>query len=623
MARLIPGTERYAEVFGAVQEVASFTSELPEYYAITQAWADPSIRLDLGLDRADGMFSKIARDVQAGGRRMVWAMSVPGAANMPLALFSGVRELIFSQPIVQQLPVQQVTQIFDPKNRPPGVPGVAGVLIGAALAAAGMAVPIVGQIAGALVAFGTALHSAINKNKIAKDLNDEKVRQELYKSFPPLQVADSATDSQIVRRIHALVETGDITDIFMPRFKGEWVGIERAKGFAFAPGETQKASDVFGEDQQQFVAAGGIGLIPGTGIVTSVIQVSLDPQSQEFKIFMGASHPDPRTSHGGHERVIDTGTFYKATSDQATLVWSMATEDRGLQGNPMLYRMDVRRMADAWQQYFEGGLEYIKRVAFPWWGSVVAGDGSIDKNANLEGFFAPAVFYGVGVWAGLISGGTTLHPIWEVYAPPSGYYRDGMKRKKLYPLSELAGAFLPIMDIPKPGFQQSMGTQWDRGPNVKAVCEGLRAQQDHDLAETLIAMYVRRTDAAFAKDPGFGKKLDDRRRALLTAKGEEAVRLRTRIVWPDIPEDEQLDGLALRDAALKAGVPQVPTMQSAAGLNRGTRPRPKLPDFQPPLLGAPQSGFGAAAGVAAFGSLLAMGTLAYRLRRRSRSYAGF
>lgn len=618
MARLIPGTAEYTAAFGAQLEIPTFTSELPEYYAITQAWADPALRVDLGLDRLDGMNAKIAHDIQAGGRRMVWSLAVPGDANLPLQLFSAVRELVFSRAISQNLSELQVLEIFDPTKRPPGAPGIAGVFIGAALAAVGCAVPIVGQIAGALVAFASLIYRRLNKNKIAQDLQDEKVRQELYKSFPPLAVADSATDTQIVRRLHAMAETGDLTDIFMPRFKGEWVGIERAKGFAFAPGSTTVDSDVFGEDVQQFEAAGGIGCIPNTGIITSVIQVSLDPQGPEFKRFQKASIPDPRILEGAHERVIDTGTFYKATSDQASLVWSTATEDRGLQGNPLLYRLNPQRMADAWQQYFESGLDYIRKKAFGWWGSVVAGDGSIDKNADLEGFFAPAVFHAVGAFSGRISGGTTMHPIWSLWDKPYGVYRDEMKQSGLYKFSEYAGTFLPIMDTPKPGFDQSMGSQWDRGPNVKLTCETVAKQQQHDLQYTLVSLYVRRTDGAFVKNPKLVEFLDAKRRTLLTGQSDALRDARRRAVWPDIPETETLDGESLRALALKAGIPQVPKPQVLAGNDmRAPVPRPALADFQLPLGTRPHN-YGRA--LAVFGSALALGTAAWQINR-SRSYA--
>lgn len=565
MARLKYGTPDYERAFGSVPEVPLFTSTLPEYYALTQAWADPSLRVDLGLDSADAMNAKLAKDVQLGGQRMMWSMAVPGvAANIPHALIDGIRELTFSETLPSLLPESNLMQVFDPANRPAGGRGLIGVGIGAAMTAIGCSVPIVGQIAAVLLAIGLAIYKALHANKVKKDLAEAKAREELYKSFPPLQSADSATDTQIARRVHAIMETDDWTDIFLPRFKGDWLGRERQTGYAFAPGESTVKSQEFGQDIEAFVPTGGIGCIPNTGLITSVIQVNLDPQGAEFKKFMKTGNYDPREQFGGASRVVDTGSFYTATANQASLAFSIITEDRGLHGNAFLYRIDVKAIADAWQDYFLSGLDYIRAVALPWWES------DRDDNSSLEGFFASAVFFGVGAWAKRLSGGTTEHPKYSMYEAPYGIYRNAMAQEGLYKFSEYAGAFLPIRGSMY-GLTTNMGSQWERGPNVKQTCADLAAQQIHDLQHTFVCMYVRRAAKAFTKNQQLREMLDAKRRLLL--KRPE----RVQITLSDIPEDETLDGKPLRQLAIEAGVPPMP---AKGPMNKSAPIRPKLPGFQ-------------------------------------------
>jgi hypothetical protein len=74
----------------------------------------------------------------------------------------------------------------------------------------------------------------------------------MYRSFPPLQTADSVTDSGLVQnQVRTILQTQDWTPLFMPRFKGEWVGIERDRGFAFAQGKVESWSDEFAGDNRK------------------------------------------------------------------------------------------------------------------------------------------------------------------------------------------------------------------------------------------------------------------------------------------------------------------------------------------------------------------------------------
>jgi hypothetical protein len=155
------------------------------------------------------------------------------------------------------------------------------------------------------------------------------------------------------------------------------------------------------------VPSGGVGLIPGTTILTSVIQVSLDPRGPAFKAFLNGGG-DPRGPYSatnptsGANYVIDTGSFYPATARFAGLAWEWATKP----GSPYLYRLDCARMHAAWLDYCEAGIDYLRERVFPWWSKNLKPDGTM-QSRNLEGFFGSAVYYGVGSWACGVLGGTT------------------------------------------------------------------------------------------------------------------------------------------------------------------------------------------------------------------------
>jgi hypothetical protein len=191
----------------------------------------------------------------------------------------GLKSVIDSTPIGTALTEVDVAEIFDAASQGKAGKALATVTLGVGLAAVGTAIPIVGQIGAALAALAAGIVKIIRAQKAKQDRNDAAVREALYRSFPPLQTADSVTDSGLVQnQVRTMLQTQDWTPLFLPRFKGEWVGIERDKGYAFAQGKVESTSDEFGGDKgEAFVPLGGVGLIPGTTILTSVIQVSLDP----------------------------------------------------------------------------------------------------------------------------------------------------------------------------------------------------------------------------------------------------------------------------------------------------------------------------------------------------------
>ena len=415
---------------------------------------------------------------------------------------------------------------------------------------------------------------------------------------------------------------------------------------------SDKWSDEFGGDQAEaFVPSGGVGVIPGTSILTSVIQVNLDPRGHAFSHFL-AGGGDPRgpftadNPMSGAQYVIDTGSFYPATARLGALAWEWATRT----GSPYLYRLDVIRMHAAWKAYCDAGIDYLRERVFPWYAKFVKARNNGDAdNMNLEGFFGSAVYYGVGSWACRQSGGTNFKPVFTKYDIPSGRFRQQMKAANIYPGSAHSGAFLPILSEPSKGFQKCMGTIYYRNPAIRDVLNKLQERQRSDLRRTLVCAYVRRTDAAFAGEEN--KPLLDllnKQRALLLTSED-----RFYLNMLDVPEGETHNGQDWRSLLRKSGVPELPNNFSCPKNLRLGESEPGDPPELPPLrigdpvptawkpkaatfmLGAlnhagqedesgPGQGpdwCGLAAGAAAFGSLFAAGWAVSRRWSRKSSPA--
>ncbi len=588
MVALRPGTTEFGAAFGAaLGEYEQFDSEFPSHQEIQNSWLDPSVGASWGLDRFETAAARQARDLRKGARILMFDLStnfgtqITKFNNYPTELLGGLKSVIDSTPIGTALTEIDVADIFDAASKGKAGKALATVSLGVGLAAVGTAIPIVGQIGAAVAALAAGIVKIIKSQKAKQDKNDAAVREALYRSFPPLQTADSVTDSGLVQnQVRTVLQTQDWTPLFMPRFKGEWIGIERDKGFAFAQGKVESWSDEFAGDKgEAFVPSGGVGLIPGTTILTSVIQVNLDPRGAAFKAFLGGGD-DPRgpSSHSnptsGANYVIDTGSFYPATARFAGLAWEWATKP----GSPYLYRLDCARMHEAWLAYCEAGIDYLRERVFPWWSKNLKGDGTI-QSRNLEGFFGSAVYYGVGSWACQVLGGTTQHPIYTKFGIPSGWYREQMKTSNLFRNSVYSGGFLPILDEPSKAFQNCLGTIYHRNPAIRDTLNALQSRQRHNLKYSLVSAYVRRTDAAFAGDPALQTLLDDMRDLLLKSEARKAINIL------DVPEDERHRGKDWRTQLLDSGVPKFPSKLGAkarlsAGDGKPEEPEPDVPPLR-------------------------------------------
>lgn len=588
MVALRWGTPEFTEVFGTdLSELQNFTSSMPTHQQLQNAWCDPSIRAALGLDRFEKIAANQSIDLRKGARSLLFDLAgdfgteVGKLANFPAEQLKGLRACIQSTPILGQLTEADVASIFNAQDAEGALKAAANVALGVGLAAVGTAIPIVGQIGAAVVALGKAIYSIVSAQKKALDMQEAAVREALYKTFPPLQTADSVTDAGIVQhQLRSIMASQDWTGIFLPRFRGEWVGIERDKGFAFAPGKKVSWSDEFAGDKgEAFEPSGGVGLIPGTSILTSVIQVNLDPRGGAFQHFIKGGG-DPRGAMSafnptsGAQYVIDTGSFYTATARLGALAWEWATRE----GSPYLYRLDAVRMHEEWKAYCDAGIDYIRERVFPWYEKLVnARANGNPENMNLEGFFGAAVYYGVGSWACQQTDGTNMHPIFTRFDPPTGWYREQMKQSRMYPGSVHSGAFLPILSEPKPGFQGCMGTIYERNPAIRDVLNTLQARQRSDLRRSLVCAYVRHTDAAFAGDPKLAALLAEMRSLLLTSEDRFYVNML------DVPEGETHQGEDWREKLIKAGVPALPNKFVRPGGGRLAAQVKEPPPTMPPL----------------------------------------
>ena len=345
MARLRVGTPEFEAAFaGVVDRVSEFKSRMPTHQQLQDAFLDPSVRENLGLNSAESILSRKTHDIRLGAQAMFFDVAADLGTEtskylaFPSELLGGLRSVMQSSPIANALSDSDVLDIFS-GDEGKALKAAGTVLLGAGLAAVGTAIPVVGQIGAAVVAIGKGIYSVLEKQKAALDKARDEYRELLWANFPDLQTADSTTDAgQVQYGVRPILASNDWTRLVLPRFRGEWVGVERKKGFAFAPGKTTKWSNMFGEDVQAFEPSGGLGLIPGTNVLTSVIQVSLDPRGQAVQSFLKTGYYDPRVQgpptllRSGAQYVIDTGTFYEATRNLCILAWEQA-QVRGLTPN--------------------------------------------------------------------------------------------------------------------------------------------------------------------------------------------------------------------------------------------------------------------------------------------------
>lgn len=640
MARLKIGTPEYDTAFGSavLSKIEEYKSRMPTHQELQNAWCDPSLRTALGLDSQNSILGRKTQDIQHAAQAIFYDMSADlgtqagKLASLPTSALSGLTQVMNSIPAANSMSDIDVTDMFS-GNKSKAGKAVANLALGVGLVAVGQSVPLVGQIGAICVFIGKAIYNVIHKQKVQLDRQKAEVREALWQSFPDLQTADSVTDAgQVQYGVRAVVTSQDWTPVVLPRFDGEeFVGLERQKGFAFAPGKTTKWSDEFGKDVQAFQVGRGLGLIPGTNVLTSVIQVNLDPRGNAVQSFLRSGLGDPRggitatNPMSGSRYVIDTGVFYEATRNACSIVY----EQGQVKGSPLMYRFNAVEMDRAWFKYINAGIQFIKNRVLPWFSTYgkYKYDGRLDE-LNLEGFFGSAVYYAVGAWACNLTGGTTFHPQLTKYNPPSGWARDAMTSTGLYPESVYSGAFLPIQN-PYEWWTRCLGDIYYRGPNVQKTIADFRNVQRWCLRHTMVCAYVRETDAAFKDDPDLLAILRKSRKALLESR--ETCKIVTSF---DVPEEERFNGDDWMSQLLKAGMPKVPnkfnlplgklSFEPDDGSDpEPERPTPQFGDLAPAAWadpGSPAPPFGLKrwwpAGVGAAGTLFGVGWLMSRYKNR-------
>ena len=553
MVTLRQGDPLYDAVFGGIT-LPDFVAKGPTYEQIQSSfYSNPFVREQ--LTKADTMRADQAHDVRSG---MQWAMQTLSvstqadvAPNFPSVLLPAMRSIITSENIGLALNDAGVARVFDvAENAASGnAVGTAGAVIGLGMAAVGVAVPVVGLVAAAIVGLVTGLVSIFEKTAKDKVLGEKSYRARLYRSFPPLQSSNSSSDGAIINKsVLPTLQTRDWSNIYTPQFTGkEWVGSERQGGFAFAPGERAPGDEdsVFGA-LDVFTTSGGLGIIPGTDMMTSVIQVNLvlDTEadgSEAWKSFI-AGGPDPRGIGAdgiyGWTRVHDTGMYFPATARLAGAMWSMALA----KGSPFKYRINAKALHDYWRDWAESGLSYIRETCYPWWKNHVNKSGNIpvSKNTNFEGFCGTSIFNSVGAWTGVVDPkkSTTLKQVYKDLTPPDGITGPELVgATRAYGMvggpvsSTYSGGFLPILD-PANWPDKYMGTIYDRRINIRATLDNLQAQQRWDLRHTLVCASVSVNDAAFKGDPKLMALLLEMRAKLLTSTDRFYVDL------TDVTDDE-------------------------------------------------------------------------------------
>lgn len=594
--------------------LAVFKSDGPTFVNIKNSFLDDSNLLI--FSDPENLNGSQSQDVRNGLRLVMRDLSVSLATdagqpeisiNVPSSLLQGgLPQLVSSEEIGPVLNNQVVFTLF--QGVVSGDPKKVGVaLVGVGMAAVGVSVPVVGWIGAAITLVAGAISLAFNRAKAKKSSDEKEAARQLYAEFPPMQVEDADTDSLVVDKgIRRYIRTHDWTPIWDNAFRGEFQGVNRTGGMAFAQGGITNGEDTLTATKTQYFVpnpSGGLGVIPGTDQVTRVVQVSLETNPDDIDAaawlsFKKSGKNDPRSidinGRKGFTRVMDTGMYYPATGRIAASLWEMlsSTEGYSYHGNPYMFRVDARRLHDSWREWAEAGLRYIREVCYPWYPTYSAGDGSItaalkpesqDPAAELRGYFGTGIFLAMGVWAGRVApGSSTYKQKYSIYPAPNGFggadlhnIRDAYGMEKSSISSSYSGAFLPIRD-PDNWPDQCMGERYHRGPqgvSIENTLKDLQQRQAWTLRHTLVSAYCSQRDAAFVGEANAAARdsLFKMRQLLLQSEDRYFVDLN------DVEDNEPgLGGVAHSDSwkaqLVAAGVPAVPRKPGGGGGKKGRGP---------------------------------------------------
>ena len=563
------GSKKYAEFVGNRDFSGKFESRLPDYNVLRAALRDPSLKSDaidqvLYATRSVGSLQAAGlADLQLGAQMLTYMRVTASKIGNDLTLGGNGMLTAMSESLAMTMKEFKVPVELDAE-------AIQAVLADAAFAAGlkglGALGPI-GKIAAAIIGAAKAIVDVVRRRKELQKAEDQREAQLLWLSMPPLQEPDTHVDSFYVDTVlRPIMETGAWTPVFSPRFESdEWVGIPRNGGFAFAPGDYVKGEDEFGHPRDKFAPVGGVGLIPGLDQITSVVQVSLDPQS--LNDWNGSGRWPIRP-----EMVTDVGKFYINTGRLASIVWGWAT---AYDASPDLYKIDVgvhngpgdKHLHHLWKRYCDSGLRFLRENADDWYTNNKArllGD-------NKQYIFGSAIGCAIGAWRCFNTG-------------PGGAYErvnPGRIRERMEGPALGRGTLGCVVDPPQMKALDQHGdpcmlTMYD--VHIRGVLEKVRARQHHFLWHSLVAAYVKADFDAF-RDPKMRDALMRARKLMLEHPDRKLVEL------DDVADDEPGlpgSGKTWKQQLLDSGVkPRHPFMHAGSRISAGPQPGTLKPTDEP------------------------------------------
>lgn len=572
-------SEKYKKLFGNYPfNVQFFQSAAMPYEAMVACLADPSIcakeeqnestLLDSGLQHSLG-----ARDFRLGTQYMLHSvLAYTNTIQSPdqletngiLSSYFGAVDLVMTNFVI-------AARLNDDAAVEKALKDAA---FGGGMQALGAIGPV-GKVIAAVVGFAVAIAQTVKARKVAEKEGFEAMRRAVFAKMPPMQQPSTFTDDFLIRdKLLPALQGGDWTDIFSPRFEsdtGEWVGIKRRYGYAFAPGKKTGGKDEVGEDADVFDPGDGLGIIPGMDQLTSVVQVSLDPTGSAVKAWQ-ANKTLAWPVQADH--VVDVGQFYVNTGRFASVAWAWATQQDqsldlyklyiGKHGGPGKNHLHAR-----WKKYCDGGIQFLLDNAKAWASDSVRFD-------DLRYMFGASIGCAVGAWRCYVKGGTTYHPEYGQLIPGNPRFEmgdfDGLAptyRCVLHPNQVRAMA----------NGQACLASLYDT--HIRATLEAVRARQVHLLRTTLLCAYVRSSWGAF-RDADMKDHLNKMRGILLEHPDRKLVDL------DDVPDGERFEGGDWKDKLRKSGVaanpPGLQGLKTRPGaIEPSDEPAPKVPEDESPM----------------------------------------
>lgn len=407
------------------------------------------------------------------------------------------------------------------------------------------------QIVAAVIAIGYGIYAQVRRSKNEEAMEEEERKREAWLLLPALQGYHEDIDNDLINKYirRDYMEGADWSGIFMPRFRGNWLGIKRQNGYAFAPGAVLEGEDLWGNPMGVFAAPTlpgtnkrPLGVVPGMQRMTSIVQVGELRPGVTSNYQQGAG-PWP---FDNPRNVSDVGDYYPATAQLCTALWQMAEKA----GSPDMYKIDTGIIGPAWKEYVYSGIEFLRdNVTYA-------------KTRDHERYiYAAAIGNILGTWRCVVEGGSKDDPLYGT-AEDLLFYRDVPS----YARPDTGTIARPgTLDIKASTGKLCFGNIYD--DYIKPALDNFYARQRAFLRKSLASAYVRSDFAAFQGPPASrgGRLREDlfRWRAELYKSQD-----RFRINMADVPKN---DPDQVFQKLVASGVPLVatPTLSLAAQPTEG------------------------------------------------------